>query len=360
MEPHRLASPPTKDVVGLALVALASLVGLLGRPSSAHAAPKCPKGMVSIAGTYCIDAYEASTVEIEAPPKGRRAPKVIRKHSPYQPVTGLVVMAVSEKGRVPQAHISRDEAEQACRNAGKRLCLDDEWLGACRGAKRTRFPYGDLRKEGHCNDSGFSGFNKLFGPGNNEPPEPGIYTAENMNDPRLNQLPGTLAKTGAFGKCRSSAKVYDLVGNLHEWTADPSGTFRGGYYLDTRINGEGCDYRTTAHDRTYHDYSTGFRCCYGGKEQKRLDAERAERERAEAAALEREKAERRREREKLAAEKRAAKKAKSAKRASNDKGAKSAASTPSGTKPKGTKTAKQSGSSTRSSGANASKSTLFE
>ena len=52
-----------------------------------------------------------------------------------------------------------------------------------------------------------------------------------------------------------------MVGNVHEWTADPAGTFRGGYYLDTRINGEGCDYRTVAHEPTYHDYSTGFRCC---------------------------------------------------------------------------------------------------
>jgi hypothetical protein len=62
-----------------------------------------------------------------------------------------------------------------------------------------------------------------------------------------------------------------MVGNLHEWTAASSGTFRGGYYLDTKINGEGCDYRTTAHDARYHDYSTGFRCCYGGPEQKKVD-----------------------------------------------------------------------------------------
>jgi formylglycine-generating enzyme required for sulfatase activity len=82
-----------------------------------------------------------------------------------------------------------------------------------------------------------------------------------MNDPRLNQLPGGLAPTGKFKKCRNGFDVYDMVGNLHEWTAAKSGTFRGGYYLDTHINGDGCDYRTTAHDAKYHDYSTGFRCC---------------------------------------------------------------------------------------------------
>jgi hypothetical protein len=31
--------------------------------------------------------------------------------------------------------------------------------------------------------------------------------------------------------------------------------------MDTFQNGEGCEYRTTAHRRDYHDYSTGFRCC---------------------------------------------------------------------------------------------------
>jgi hypothetical protein len=52
-----------------------------------------------------------------------------------------------------------------------------------------------------------------------------------------------------------------MVGNLHEWIEDPEGTFRGGFYMDTLINGEGCDYATTAHSKKYHDYSTGFRCC---------------------------------------------------------------------------------------------------
>ena len=43
------------------------------------------------------------------------------------------------------------------------------------------------------------------------------------------------------------------------------GTFRGGYYQDTHRNGDGCTYRTTAHDVSYHDYSTGFRCCADAK-----------------------------------------------------------------------------------------------
>ena len=59
----------------------------------------------------------------------------------------------------------------------------------------------------------------------------------------------------------SEAGAYDMMGNLHEWTADPEGTFRGGFYVDTQINGPGCTYVTTAHPTTWHDYSTGVRCC---------------------------------------------------------------------------------------------------
>jgi sulfatase modifying factor 1 len=234
-------------------------------------AASCPKGMVSIEGAFCIDKYEAATVLVDGPRRGKHKPKVKKAHSPYKPVKGEHVMAVSEKGKVPQAHISRDEAEQACVNAGKRLCTDDEWLKVCKGKKPTQYPYGDQRVDGACNDRGVSGFNLLFGPGNNTPPEPSAYNMENMNDPRLNQVEGSLAKAGAFPKCKNAYKVFDMVGNLHEWTAATEGTFRGGYYLDTAINGSGCDYRTTAHERTYHDYSTGFRCCAGGKEQDRIE-----------------------------------------------------------------------------------------
>jgi hypothetical protein len=80
-----------------------------------------------------------------------------------------------------------------------------------------------------------------------------------MNDPRLNQMENTVEATGAAAACTNEYGVTDMVGNVHEWADD--GAFHGGYYLDTKINGEGCDYKTTAHAKSYYDYSTGFRCC---------------------------------------------------------------------------------------------------
>ena len=87
------------------------------------------------------------------------------------------------------------------------------------------------------------------------------WGAEELNDPRNNQLEGSLAKTGAFPDCVTDEGVHDMVGNLDEWTADTNGTFQGGYWLDTSQHGEGCAYRTIAHGYEYKDYSTGFRCC---------------------------------------------------------------------------------------------------
>ena len=82
-----------------------------------------------------------------------------------------------------------------------------------------------------------------------------------IDSPCHTQHDGGLDRSGANAGCVSAEGIYDLMGNLHEWTADPAGTFRGGFYVDTRINGEGCFYRTTAHDTSHWDYSTGFRCC---------------------------------------------------------------------------------------------------
>lgn len=90
-----------------------------------------------------------------------------------------------------------------------------------------------------------------------------------LNDPRLGQVEGALSKTGSHEACVNGWGAVDMVGNLHEWVkTDASlahGTFAGGYYLDTSLNGDGCRYRTKAHAHDYHDYSTGFRCCADAK-----------------------------------------------------------------------------------------------
>ena len=209
----------------------------------APAPKRCPSEM-ALVGETCVDKYEASLLEIRD--DGTEVP-----FSPYEIPKHHRVRAVSRPGVVPQAYISMVEAKRACVASGKRLCRSREWKAACRGPANTRYPYGDERVHYACVDTHrVSPVNKIFGGG---------HTEGHMNDPRLNQLERTVAPTGTAPACTNAYGVYDMVGNLHEWVDE--GVFRGGYYLDTEINGEGCDYITAAHIPIYHDYSTGFRCC---------------------------------------------------------------------------------------------------
>jgi hypothetical protein len=215
----------------------------------------CPPEMAAIEGRYCIDKWEASLVEMGDRPDGRGD----HTFSPFDVVDGHAVRAVSVPGAFPQAYVSGGQAKTACERAGKRLCSPMEWRKACVGPKTLTYGYANTRAHGACNDAGRSPMLALFG--TSVLAEPAGWDPFKMNDSRLNQLPGSLARTGSHADCTNEYGVYDMVGNLHEWTSDPNGTFQGGYYLDTKLNGEGCTYRTTAHDFEYHDYSTGFRCC---------------------------------------------------------------------------------------------------
>jgi len=212
----------------------------------------CPSEMANVDDRFCVDRWEDALVEVLS--DGREIP-----WPPFGPVDDTHrVRAVSVSNVYPQAYISGAQAARACAAAGKRLCAPVEWRKACMGPQQSTFGYGTQRVTGRCNDDGQSPMLRLY------PQVAQSWTLvgmTEMNDPRLNQLDATLMPTGAHDQCTNGYGVFDMVGNLHEWTNDPNGTFQGGYYLDTHKNGDGCTYRTVAHEFTYHDYSTGFRCC---------------------------------------------------------------------------------------------------
>ena len=211
----------------------------------------CPPDMASIDDKFCVDKYEASLVELMSDGSERAWPY-------YQPVEGHTVRAVSEKGVFPQGYISEKQAIEACGRSGKRLCKPAEWKTACKGPEPKKFGYANERTPGTCNDNGKSPVGTFFP---TAVAEGKAWTWDKMNDERLNQMSGGLAETGSHEACTNGYGVYDMVGNLHEWVLDSAGTFQGGYYLDVTQNGDGCGYRTDAHEAWYHDYSTGFRCC---------------------------------------------------------------------------------------------------
>lgn len=244
----------------------------------------CPPEMVSIAGRYCIDRYEARLVETE------RERRISPYYHPTQPSTAAAfkswetmrftmgdkewqllpipappyfqlstpfrVKAVSEPNVVPNGYLSGVIAETACKNAGKRLCSEEEWVTACRGEANRKFPYGDVYEPGRCNV------------------HRGVHPAKILHgsaslghlDPRLNQFSyegrPLLHATGTDPDCVSrwgNDGVHDMVGNLDEWIDDEQGAFLGGFY--SRNTKEGCLSKITAHPRAYYDYSLGVRCC---------------------------------------------------------------------------------------------------
>lgn len=221
-------------------------------PNTGLAAPaldaRCPDGMTVVAGTTCVDRWEAALVELL--PDGGTG-----EWSPYFNPGTRRMRAFSAPDAVPQGYINGNQAEAACQEAGKRLCTSTEWWRACRGASSFIYPYGNTRLPGVCNDArSLHPAIEYFGA---DDPDP----FSKIQHPCLNQLANGLARTGAHPSCITQDGLLDMMGNLHEWVADADGTFRGGFYVDTVINGNGCLYATTAHTRPHWDYSTGFRCC---------------------------------------------------------------------------------------------------
>lgn len=234
-----------------------------GVPSEVSLDGRCPNGMVLVpaATPFCIDKYEAMLV-------GLTETNAEFAWSPYSNPGSQRTKAMSIEGAVPQGYINRNQAEAACQNAGKRLCQSTEWLRACQSAAGFTYPYGhnssgDVRQPGVCNDAR-SPHPAVEYFGANDP-----NTFSKLGHPCINQLPNSLAKAGEREGCVASDGPQDMMGNLHEWVDDlvssgprtGNGIFRGGYYVDTVINGNGCLYRTTAHAPSHWDYSTGFRCC---------------------------------------------------------------------------------------------------
>ncbi len=242
-------------------------------PLEAAERPDCGPEMVRL-GRYCIDRYEAHLVELSAGGGERIHPHTER------PEKGARYTARALASVFPQGYVNRHEAAAACALAGKRLCSVVEWFEACSNGRSTTFPYGDGRLREACNNGKLHLLTRLFG----RDARNWQYGAH-FNSPALNGMPGYLARAGEYSQCVTTTGVYDLVGNLHEWVSDtvdddlPSkvplledirrsiprnrghGIFVGGFYSTTAEHGEGCHYLTPGHEPTYHDYSTGFRCC---------------------------------------------------------------------------------------------------
>lgn len=194
-------------------------------PALAHAAT-CPEGM-ALVGDLCVDRWEASRADATAKSAGQSG-----------------APPLSRPGVLPWTLLGQGAATAACASAGKRLCTFDELGTACSGPDGLTFPYGNVYVPGACN--GASGG------------------------------AGQVAATGSYPGCESPAGVFDLSGNVQEWTASlgPSGgscVFGGDYYAGVLTQEQNMDSEACAPtlfacivfedpDEAVHT-NIGFRCC---------------------------------------------------------------------------------------------------
>lgn len=166
----------------------------------------------------------------------------------------------NRKGRNPRVMVTWDEAGDLCRTRGKRLCTEDEWTFSCEGWDTLPYSYGYVRDNTKCNiDKQWRAYDHslLF---------PRFTNKSNAEVLRLWQ--GN--RSGEYKGCVSEFGVYDLDGNVEEWTVSsrpdkyPS-ILKGGYWSDVRAR---CRPAIRTHGPGHAFYQSGFRCCSDPKTSK--------------------------------------------------------------------------------------------
>ena len=312
--------PSTKIIFSTLLVASCFPSSELKNPEAGEQETyTCPEGMANIKNKFCIDRYEASVVDkstrVFASPhyipsqegyhdadwqynifskmdiNPKLLPELIKEGQPVDmPLRGaeqfvaFQPLAVSVPDKIPATYVTKNTAEKACDNAGKRLCTREEWYQACVGPEGAHpflnennqeifpvaYPYGAQYETGKCN----AGLHNRWPPG-----VLGRKKTGEMKDPRISRLLGKdglpmKQKTNSFPGCVNGYSLYNMVGNVHEIVSDTRKaqqfprervTYVGSHYAreskDAHQGKESCAEATVDHWESYTDYSLGFRCC---------------------------------------------------------------------------------------------------
>jgi hypothetical protein len=136
----------------------------------------------------------------------------------------------NRKGVVPNSYVSLYQAMDSCFSMRKRLCSSEEWTAACAGPGNWKYLYGDSYEGNVCvaRDS-------------------------------------AVHKSGSRPECRGYYAVFDMSGNLGEWTSTPAPQDRsfnnvmGGFWA-SGTQSRCSDARYSYFSQNRHN-PVGFRCC---------------------------------------------------------------------------------------------------
>jgi formylglycine-generating enzyme len=239
---------------GVAFVA-ALVVVTSGAAQPLHA--PCPRDMLEIDGEYCP---ELEHVCLSLLPREKGEPPRCAEYAKTSTCRGRPKKKhfcidrfefPNEQGKKPTVMKSWQDARDACRHRGKRLCGDSEWTLACEGPMRSPYPYGTKRDDTACN------IDKVH-----VDVDPAAILSRAKRGGEVARL-WQGEESGAREGCVSAYGVFDMTGNVDEWVVNESGTpfesgLKGGYWGRVR---NACRPMTTAHGETFPFYQTGFRCC---------------------------------------------------------------------------------------------------
>lgn len=144
-------------------------------------------------GGYCIDQYEASRPDATTSSMGSDTSK-----------------ATSKPGVIPWVSLTQPTARTACENAGKQLCTSKEWLGAA-----------NIKGQLYNLPTGAGSSTRIPSDSTDDTACVTYATASCVDH---SYSAGDACDTGSHSDCVSSESVYDMVGNVWEWTNETVNT----------------------------------------------------------------------------------------------------------------------------------------
>lgn len=227
----------------------------------------CPAGMVSVRGRM-VDEPNVDALQLRACTKwiSREFPErcaeydrdkwlAIVKDLPTKPMDFCIdrFEFPNVKGQNPIVMVTWYEARDSCKAQGKRLCSETEWTFACEGEEATPYPTGYSRDPKQCV------IDEPWGM-----PKEGSLLPRN-SEHAMNEVDRLWhgEPSGGDRSCASSFGVYDMTGNIDEWTrsaipGERPSVLKGGYFGPVRTR---CRPATKAHGEGHVYYQQGFRCC---------------------------------------------------------------------------------------------------